>query len=45
MNIKALICDQRQHVALDDVILPDLAPDQVAIRTHFAGLSIGRNSV
>jgi len=41
MNIKALICDERQHFALDDVILPDPAPDQVAIRTHFTGVSIG----
>ena len=41
MNAKALICDERQHFALDDVILPDPATDQVAIRTHFTGVSIG----
>ena len=41
MNAKALICDERQHFALDDVILPDPAADQVAIRTHFTGVSIG----
>lgn len=41
MNAKALICDEGQHVALDGVILPDPAPDQVAIRTHFTEFSIG----
>ncbi len=41
MNAKALICDEQQNFALTAVVLNDPAPDQVAIRTHFTGVSIG----
>ena len=38
---QALITDQDQHFSLQEVSLPDPAPDQVAIRTHYSGVSIG----
>lgn len=41
MDAKALICDEQQNFALAEVLLNDPAPDQVAIRTHFTGVSIG----
>ena len=41
MEAQALICDERRHFALREVSLKDPAPDQVAIRTHFTGVSIG----
>jgi 2-desacetyl-2-hydroxyethyl bacteriochlorophyllide A dehydrogenase len=41
MNATALICDEQQKFSLQDVILKDPAPDQVAIRTHWTGISIG----
>jgi 2-desacetyl-2-hydroxyethyl bacteriochlorophyllide A dehydrogenase len=41
MEAKALICDEYQHFALQDVILDDPAPDQLAIRTLWTGVSIG----
>jgi 2-desacetyl-2-hydroxyethyl bacteriochlorophyllide A dehydrogenase len=41
MNAKALTCDDRQNFSIEDVTLPDPAPDQVAIKTHYTGVSIG----
>ena len=41
MDAKALICDEQQNFALTEVVLNDPAPDQVSIRTHFTGVSIG----
>lgn len=41
MHARALICDERQSFALEQVILPDPAPDQIAVRTHYTGVSIG----
>lgn len=41
IQAQALICDDRQTFAIRDVTLPDPAPDQIAIRTHFSGVSIG----
>jgi L-iditol 2-dehydrogenase len=41
MRAKALICDERQDFTLQDVTLGDPAPDEVAIRTHYSGVSIG----
>lgn len=41
MKAKALICDQKQNFSIEDVVLRDPAPDQVAIRTHYTGVSIG----
>lgn len=41
MEAKALICDARQHFTLEDVVLPDPTGEQVSIRTHYTGVSIG----
>jgi 2-desacetyl-2-hydroxyethyl bacteriochlorophyllide A dehydrogenase len=41
ITAQALITDQDQQFALKEVSLPDPAPDQVAIRTHYSGVSIG----
>ena len=41
MDARALICDERQQFTLADVKLRNPAPDQIAIRTHFSGVSIG----
>jgi 2-desacetyl-2-hydroxyethyl bacteriochlorophyllide A dehydrogenase len=41
MQARALICDERQHFSLEQVILPDPAPDRIAVRTHYTGVSIG----
>jgi 2-desacetyl-2-hydroxyethyl bacteriochlorophyllide A dehydrogenase len=41
MQATALICDERQNFSLEDVVLKDPAPDQIAIRTHYSGVSIG----
>lgn len=41
MNATALICDEKQNLSVEDVVLPDPAPDQVAIKTHYTGVSIG----
>ena len=41
MEAKALICDEQQRFSLEDVVLPDPAKDQIAVRTHFTGVSRG----
>ena len=41
MEAKALICDEQQQFSIEDVVLPDPGPDQVAVRMHFTGVSIG----
>lgn len=41
MKAKALICDAEQRFSLEDVLLPDPGPDEIAIRTHYSGVSIG----
>ncbi len=41
MNAKALICDEKQNFSIEEVVLEGPAPDQVAIRTHYTGVSIG----
>ena len=41
MRAQAVICDERQSISLEEVILPDPAADQIAIRTHYTGVSIG----
>lgn len=41
MNAHALICSERQTFSLEEVSLKDPAPDQVAIRTHWSGVSVG----
>ncbi|MCL5995771.1 MAG: zinc-binding alcohol dehydrogenase [Chloroflexi bacterium] len=41
MNATALICDEKQRFSLEPVVLKDPAPDQIAIKTHYTGVSIG----
>jgi|YNPNPStandDraft_1061719.scaffolds.fasta_scaffold18871_3 L-iditol 2-dehydrogenase len=41
MKAQALICDEQQRFTLEEVILPDPGPDQIAIRTCYSGVSIG----
>ena len=41
MNAQALICDEQQDFSIENVILADHAPDQIAIRTLHTGVSIG----
>ena len=41
LNATALICDDQQQFTLEDVTLAGPADDQVAIRTHHTGVSIG----
>ena len=41
MNARALICDEQQSFSIENVILKEHAPDQVAIRTLYTGVSIG----
>lgn len=38
---KALICDSEQEFQIADVLLKEPAADQVLIRTHYTGVSIG----
>jgi 2-desacetyl-2-hydroxyethyl bacteriochlorophyllide A dehydrogenase len=38
---QALVCDAQQHFAIRNVTLPDPAAEQILIRTHFSGVSIG----
>jgi 2-desacetyl-2-hydroxyethyl bacteriochlorophyllide A dehydrogenase len=41
MRAKALICDENQDFAVREVNLDDPAPDEVVVRTHYSGVSIG----
>ena len=41
MDARALICDEKQNFSIENVTLEDPAPDQVAIRTLYTGVSIG----
>lgn len=41
MDATALICDEQQHFHLERVTLKDPGPDQIAIKTHYTGVSIG----
>jgi 2-desacetyl-2-hydroxyethyl bacteriochlorophyllide A dehydrogenase len=41
MRAQALICNEAQRFSLEEVVLPDPASDQIAIRTHYTGVSIG----
>ena len=41
MKAKALVCDAEQNFTLEDVLLKGPAPDQIAVRTHYTGVSIG----
>ncbi len=41
MQAVALVCDQKQRFTLEKVLIPDPLPNQIAVRTHFSGVSIG----
>jgi 2-desacetyl-2-hydroxyethyl bacteriochlorophyllide A dehydrogenase len=41
MKAHALICDEKQKFTLEEVMLKDPRPDQLAIRTCYSGVSIG----
>jgi S-(hydroxymethyl)glutathione dehydrogenase/alcohol dehydrogenase len=41
MKATALITDEDQRFTLEEVVLPDPAPDQIAVRTLWSGVSIG----
>ena len=41
MEATALICNEQQQFSLETVVLPDLAADQIQIRTQYSGVSIG----
>ena len=41
MDARALVCDENQRFSIEQVVLPGCAPDQIAIRTHYTGVSIG----
>ena len=41
MEARALICDENQTFSIEEVVLEDPGPDQVAIRTVCTGVSIG----
>ena len=41
MKATALVCDENQEFTLEPVVLGGPAPHQVAIRTHYTGVSIG----
>ena len=41
IQARALICDEAQHFTLKDVLLREPAADQIAVRTHYSGVSIG----
>jgi len=41
MDALALICDEKQHFSLEEVELPGPGPEQIAIKTHYTGVSRG----
>ena len=41
MKARALIAWKDQHFSLEEVNLPDPEPNQIRIKTHFSGVSIG----
>lgn len=41
MNAKALICDADQRFSIEDVVLPDPGPDDIAVRSQYTGVSVG----
>lgn len=41
MKATALVCDAKQKFSLEEVVLPEMRPDLVAIRTRSSGVSIG----
>ncbi|MBQ35001.1 MAG: hypothetical protein CME04_01300 [Gemmatimonadaceae bacterium] len=41
MRAQALICDEEQRFSIEDVVIEGPAADQITIRTHYTGVSIG----
>lgn len=41
MKARALICDEKQRFSLQEVTIPDPAPNQIAVKTCYSGVSIG----
>lgn len=41
LDAHALVCDSRRRFSLEEVRLPEPAPDQLTIRTRWSGVSIG----
>lgn len=41
METRAILCDEQQHFALEEVLLPDPGPNHLAVRALFSGISIG----
>ncbi len=41
MESQALICDKNQKFTMETVHLNRVEPDQIGIRTHYTGVSIG----
>lgn len=41
MDAKALVTYEDQTFSLEDVVLPSVQPDEIGIRVHFSGVSIG----
>ena len=41
MESQALICDNNQRFTMETVHLNRVEPDQIGIRTHYTGVSIG----
>jgi len=41
MKAKALVCDEKQQFTLEEVVLPEPAPDNIVVRARFTGVSIG----
>jgi 2-desacetyl-2-hydroxyethyl bacteriochlorophyllide A dehydrogenase len=38
---KALICNEKQQFSLEEVRLPEPSANQIAIKTHYSGVSVG----
>ncbi len=41
MRAQALICSETQTFSLEEILLPEPAGDQILVRTHYTGVSIG----
>lgn len=41
MQAQAIICDEQQNFTYADVVLPEPSPDQIVVRAHYSGVSIG----
>lgn len=41
MKTKALICNKRQEVFLEEVQLPEISDGQIGVRTAYSGISVG----